>query len=205
MGNSPIFPKEFIEYYTNESGLRCVRVVRGHVLDIGRQLTDDGIFICEEEMGVRLPVEYRQWLLWCNGGIPRFVPDDQAWFLTIEDSSYSKMADSVDRLWGIDQSGKESSSDLRYHQCKRHRFFPSHCISIGKANFDDPDRFFLLSVSGDDLGTVYDFGILRDESRRKHKFNTVIRITKLAHGFSEFWNSLTGKWPGPRPNIGDTQ
>lgn len=143
------------------------------ILEYNNSLDDKTLNNFEKEFQIRLPDEYRQFIIKYNGGYPE--PDG---FKFMNKSKGS----SVDRFLGLVDDEYE---DIRKYIQKYKDRIPTNLIPIA---YDPGSNLVCISVSGEDFGSVYfwEHELEFDEGQKPDYSN----VTIIANNFNEFLNGL---------------
>jgi hypothetical protein len=109
--------------------------------DSGKPVTEKRLADLERELGVKLPAQYRQFLLKFNGGMPS--PD------VVDIEGMNDSPTDVQEFFGIDAS--DESSDLRWIKQEFSDRVPDRMIPVA---CDSGNNLFCLSLSGADSGAI---------------------------------------------------
>lgn len=143
------------------------------ILEPGKKTTEAAVAALENSQQIKLPADYRKFLLEYNGGRP--VPD----------SFYFKgktRGSSVDWFLGTDES--ESNSFTAYLKIYKNRI-PRNFFPIAS---DPGDNLICISVRGSDQGSIYFWDYEGEtESNGASDYSNIIPI---ADSFEEFLNNL---------------
>lgn len=188
---------EFTEYFETKDEGRCVRSTRGIICALGPTLTKAIIDACERALGSKLPTDYRRWLLYCNGGIPKWGSDRSAYYAWKENGLVR--ASSVDTLLAIDH--EDYGMDLVVDNGPLASSRPDGMISIGKPNFQNVNHRLLLCLDGCERGKVFEWWIKVQGKRKKSKpkGETEYELVERAASFEDFWDGLLTEFPDTPP------
>lgn len=118
-------------------------VRRGHAIAIA------DVQRFEQEIGARLPEDYRRFLLEINGGRP--APTHRTFTMRRSDRIGAPIESTVDTLHSLDNPSGEGF-DLRERQLFRRGDYPDNSLRIG---YDDPGRALVLILSGSHRGELW--------------------------------------------------
>jgi hypothetical protein len=145
------------------------------------QPTQEDLRLLEEELGARLPDDYRAFLIKFNGGRP-----EPNWFPMQGELGVG----GVDLFLGIRRPGEWD--DLLTAKRRLLERMPPHMLPIAHA---ECGNLICLSLGGSDSGSVYywDHELEADEGEEP----TYANLSHVADSFATFWEAIrTGDPPG---------
>ncbi|TKI54126.1 SMI1/KNR4 family protein [Brevibacillus antibioticus] len=128
----------------------------------------------EKRNNIKLPIDYKEFLLKHNGGKPsvrRFVTQD------------GKITSSIMMFFPLTKQVEMNLED-KYKMYNISRIVPSNFLPIG---IDPADSLICLSVNGNDVGKVYfcDMDYFEEDKELKEEF-----IVVIAENFTDFTSKL---------------
>jgi hypothetical protein len=146
------------------------------ITSLSRLTTEDDLQVLEQELGTKLPQDYRQFLFKYN--CAEVTPNC---FLMNDKKGYDEGYNSVRYLFGLCDPDWCS---LRYYQKEYAHRMPNNLLPIGA---DEDSSYLCLSIIGDDYGKVYfwdrHFEVFEGEPDHSN-------VWQVADSFTEFINSL---------------
>jgi len=139
-----------------------------------RALTSSDVKNLEIELNVSLPIEYVEFLLRNNGGIP--IPN------TYPIEGHEEEVGSIQVFFGIDRDIKSSCLDWNFREFNVNKRIPNNLFPIGNSDTGD---LICISLYGQDKGFV----IFWDGMYESEKA-TYSNVYKIASSFSDFLNCL---------------
>jgi hypothetical protein len=141
--------------------------------DCGPPLIDNDIVLLENEIGARLPADYREFLLKHNGG----RPSPSAFKLSgLKDNPF----DTVQVLFRL--GGKVQSSNIDWNVDAFNGRLPSNLLAIGCTDCGD---LICLSLFGNDAGSVVYWDYHQEPSEPSYQ-----NVYHIADSFEEFLDSI---------------
>jgi len=156
----------------------------------------------EKKIGTDLPTDYRNFLLWVNGGrvnpnlhsqglsfnVERLIPDSVGYSGIVNLGYLFPLYDGPDKVQGIDM--RYLNLDFHYEEYKSHEsdelmpFVPPHCIPIAQA---PGEAYMLLAIDGPYHNKVlyWAFNDAIDEPDQMYG-----SVSLAANSFSEFVAAL---------------
>ena len=138
-------------------------------------LTDETLKKFEEKNSIKLPLEYRNFLLQVNGGYPD--PD----CFKFHDGSEGS---SIDKIFGVCSNKKLS---LQAYIDEYHDRMPKHIIPIGR---DPGGNYICISTAKQDFGKVYFWDHELEADLDKGESPSYENLTLISENFSDFIDSL---------------
>lgn len=139
----------------------------------GPRLSESQLRAVEQELGVRLPEDYRKFMLEFNGGRP--VPEDAF------DVPQCDQSSGVNRFCPIDENDANGLLTKRMHLDGR---IPPNMLVIAGAACGD---LVLLTIQGDDAGSVFYWDHEDELASGPPLYANTYRV---ADSFSEFYRGL---------------
>jgi cell wall assembly regulator SMI1 len=143
-------------------------------LGCARQLTEFDISELEQKIEIKLPCEYRDFLLECNNGSP------EPYCFPIENCPQCGKFGWLHLFFGIDSMFETYNIENNYQVYKNR--IPSDCLPIA---MDPGGNIICLAISGPNAGYVW-FGYHNFENPEADHSNCY----KIANSFDEFINSF---------------
>ena len=134
----------------------------------------------ELRLSIKLPQDYRDFMLEHNGGYPA-----EAWDFDFIETGIDKSTSSiVSEFYSIDAPDKKTYNDIatRYVDLVNASLIPPSLIPIADDVFGNP---ILLSVSGDDYGHVYFANHELEDTETRYMV-----MSPIADSFTEFISKL---------------
>ena len=147
--------------------------------DKGPKLDEKKVTAFESRHGFTLPDQYRQFLLWTNGGIPS--PDVS--FTFVEDG---KATDSViDQFYMLKKNDDDMNLDEAIEMFVEAGRMPAHFLPFASDQFGNQ---LCLSLAPSDLGVVYFWN--HEKEPEDGSQATGDHILRVVHGFDAFFQTL---------------
>lgn len=146
------------------------------IIDTNHQINESDVLILEKLLNVSLPMDYKDFLLYCNGGQPKLhsfdykLPDGRNW------------SGGVRVFFGVDVDDWE---DLKHYYALYEDRIPKQMLPIAN---DDGGNLILLVLNSLEKGKVYFWD--HNEESEDDEPPTNDNIYFVANSFTEFLENL---------------
>jgi hypothetical protein len=170
-------------------------------LDCGETLSDNEIKIFETEHNIRLPNDYRKFLMTINGGCPYPKNVICSQLNTEEYNNVSKDIEQFEvlEILGLTHIGCESQTCIKNLSATVKYVNVPNSMSFIPIGIVTGSNYIYLSISDDYYGKIflgnYSFGISKDDTISEFPidFNEIYEEDCIASSFNSFLNKLFDK------------
>jgi cell wall assembly regulator SMI1 len=148
--------------------------------DQGKSLSEKSLAAFEARLGARLPIDYREFLLSTNGG----VPEVELTFTFVEDGKPSGTV--VSRFFALAEESNLDTLDGKIETFIDSHRMPQWFLPVARDAFGNQ---ICISLAQEDFGTIH-FWNHEKEPDHPPEMGPFANTSLIAESFTAFWNKL---------------